>query len=85
MLETKEQELPQDKYGFSQEFKDLVFDMMAYNHKQRPSLKQIREHPWIKMAENPKSSELEQTQHQNNLQRDVIRDMTKLKQSRVVQ
>ena len=35
-------------YEYSDEFKDLVFWMMAYDHKQRPTLGQIRNHPWMR-------------------------------------
>ena len=51
LLETKEPELPTENYSYSEEFKDLVFDMMAYNHKQRPTLQQIRTHPWMRKAD----------------------------------
>ena len=80
-----ESDLPQGKYQYSTEFKDLVFDMMAFNHKDRPTPKQIREHPWMKLGENPKSSAAERKLSQEQLKNDVIRDMTKLKRSRVVQ
>ena len=43
--------MPPTKYSYSQEFKDLVFEMMAYNHKQRPTLEKIRKHPWMTMAD----------------------------------
>jgi serine/threonine protein kinase len=33
---------------FSLEFKDLVFKMLAYNMVDRPSLDQIKDHPWLK-------------------------------------
>lgn len=33
---------------FSEEFKDLVFKMLSYNMLDRPSLEQIKEHPWLK-------------------------------------
>jgi len=39
LVEAENAELTPSKYGYSQEFKDLVFEMMAYNHKQRPTLK----------------------------------------------
>jgi serine/threonine protein kinase len=32
---------------FSPEFKDLVFKMLAYNGVDRPSIEQIKEHPWL--------------------------------------
>jgi serine/threonine protein kinase len=32
---------------FSEEFRDLVFKMLAYNMLDRPSLQQIKEHPWL--------------------------------------
>lgn len=32
---------------FSSEFKDLVFKMLAYNMVDRPSINQIKEHPWL--------------------------------------
>ena len=32
---------------FSEEFRDLVFKMLAYNMLDRPSLEQIKEHPWL--------------------------------------
>jgi len=33
---------------FSPEFKDLVFAMLSYNMLDRPSLAQIKNHPWLK-------------------------------------
>lgn len=33
---------------FSEEFKDLVFKMLSYNMLDRPSIEQIKEHPWLK-------------------------------------
>jgi hypothetical protein len=46
---------PQDNNddGFSDEFKELVFDMMSFDYKLRPSLQEIREHPWMKIREAP--------------------------------
>ena len=38
LVEAEQEDLPPAKYAYSQEFKDLVFDMMAYNHKKRPTL-----------------------------------------------
>ena len=43
----EEAKLPFGMYEYSDEFKDLVFMMMSYNLKQRPSLGQIRNHPWM--------------------------------------
>ena len=34
--------------SFSEEFKDLVYRMLAYNYLERPSLEQIQNHPWLK-------------------------------------
>ena len=39
------------KFEYSPEFKDLVLNMMAYNHKHRPTLEQIRNHPWMHMGD----------------------------------
>ena len=44
---TEDLKLPVKMYEYSEEFKDLVFWMMAYDHKQRPTLGQIRNHPWM--------------------------------------
>jgi len=33
----------------SDEFKDLFSRMISYNASNRPSLKEIREHPWVQM------------------------------------
>jgi serine/threonine protein kinase len=33
---------------FSPEFKDLVLKMIAYNMLDRPSISQIKQHPWLK-------------------------------------
>jgi serine/threonine protein kinase len=33
---------------FSPEFKDLVFKMLSYNMVDRPSIEQIKDHPWLK-------------------------------------
>ena len=32
---------------FSNEFKDMVFKMLAYNMVDRPSINQIKDHPWL--------------------------------------
>jgi len=34
--------------GYSEEFKDLVFQMMHYHFYDRPSIEMIRKHPWLK-------------------------------------
>lgn len=43
----EEVNVPVKMYEYSEEFKDLVFWMMAYDHKHRPTLEQIRNHPWM--------------------------------------
>jgi serine/threonine protein kinase len=47
LFKETELEVKQQKYAYSEEFKDLVFEMMSYNHRQRPTLEQIRAHPWM--------------------------------------
>ena len=39
------------EFEYSEEFKDLVLNMMSYNHKNRPTLEEIRNHPWMSMGE----------------------------------
>ena len=46
-LSFSEQEPPVKMYEYSREFKDLVFWMMSYDHKKRPTLGEIRNHPWM--------------------------------------
>jgi serine/threonine protein kinase len=36
------------KMNVSEEFKSLFFNMIAYEYTQRPSIDEIKEHPWIK-------------------------------------
>ena len=38
LVDAEQVKIPPAKFTYSQEFKDLVFEMMAYNHKQRPTL-----------------------------------------------
>ena len=52
--------LPRPKYSYSEEFKDLVMQMMAYNHRDRPSVEQIRQHPWIRLGDSVAQTEAEQ-------------------------
>ena len=76
--------MPVAKFTYSDEFKDLVFDMMAYNHKHRPSLEEIRNHPWIRMAQRRSQSDQDKQLQRENLKKQVIREMTRLKQSMLV-
>lgn len=46
-LTEPEHDVTASKFNFSEEFKDLVFQMMSYNHQHRPTLEQIRAHPWM--------------------------------------
>lgn len=39
---------------FSDEFKDLVIRMLAYNGLERPTLAQIQNHPWMEGPVPPK-------------------------------
>lgn len=85
LFENHEVEIPKSKYEFSQEFKSLVFDMMAYDHKQRPTLDQIRNHPWMLMEEKKDNSNQRViTRRESGLRREVEREMTKVKQSMMV-
>ena len=66
------------KFEYSEEFKDLVLNMMAYNHRNRPTLEQIRNHPWIIMGEE-KVETPKKKEKKDGLKREVIRDMNKIK------
>ena len=56
--------LPFGMYEYSDEFKDLVFRMMAYNLRQRPTLGEIRGHPWMQKGKRRRS-------HSENLSADA--------------
>ena len=85
LVKNEQVKLPPQKYNYSQEFKDLVLKMMAYNHRDRPTLEQIRKHPWMAMADVSDSHRDQPKQvSKENLQREVIRDMTKVKNNLLV-
>ena len=71
------------KFEYSEEFKDLVLNMMSYNHKNRPTLEQIRNHPWMSMGEE-KIETPKKREKADGLKREVIRDMNKIKQNLIV-
>ena len=54
---------------FSDEFKDLVFRMLSYNFLDRPSLAQIKKHPWLK---GPTPSQVEVKQAMSRLKSKFI-------------
>lgn len=58
------------KTDYSEEFKDLVVSMMAYHFYDRPSIRDIRNHPWLK-GELPSSEE-------------IVREMSKLKKEFII-
>jgi len=58
----------------SDEFKELVFDMMAYDYRIRPSLSEIRDHPWLKTKDAPQT-----IQDKKLLREQVIDEMSKLR------
>ena len=85
LFEPEQVEMPKGQYQYSNEFKALVFDMMAYDHKQRPTLEQIRNHPWMKKEDQPSGSSKEHVnRRESGLRREVEREMTKVKQSMMV-
>ncbi len=56
--------------GYSNEFKDLVISMMQYHFYDRPSIQQIRNHPWLR-GEVP-------------TQEEIVREMSKLKKEFII-
>ena len=42
LLDGSGEQEPTGPFQYSEDFKNLVFDMMAYDHKKRPTLEQIR-------------------------------------------
>lgn len=56
--------------GYTDDFKDLVVWMMQYHFYDRPSIKDIRNHPWL-MGEIPSQDE-------------IVREMSKLKKEFII-
>ena len=57
------------KYELSNEFKDLVQNLICYNPNERLSLEQIKNHPWLKIH---KQNEQELYQNEFIMRKDVI-------------
>lgn len=56
--------------GYSKDFEDLVVSMMSYHFYDRPSIEEIKNHPWLK-GEVP-------------TQEEIIREMAKLKKEFII-
>jgi hypothetical protein len=46
--EDKDEVVMEARKGYSKDFKDLVFSMMNYHCYDRPTIEEIRNHPWLK-------------------------------------
>jgi ATP-dependent Clp protease ATP-binding subunit ClpC len=60
----------QAQYEAAKEQKDLVLSMMSYHFYDRPSIEQIRSHPWLR-GELPSQEE-------------IVREMSKLKKEFII-
>lgn len=68
--DSKEEVVTESRKDYSDEFKNLVLSMMAYHFYERPDIKTIRNHPWLK-GEVPSQEE-------------IIREMSKLKKEFII-
>lgn len=68
--EVKEEVVVNAKTDYSKDFKELVLSMMSYHFYDRPSIHDIRNHPWLK-GEIP-------------LQDEIVREMSKLKREFII-
>ncbi|CDW80083.1 protein kinase domain containing protein [Stylonychia lemnae] len=68
--EEKEEVVVNAKTDYSKDFKQLVLSMMSYHFYDRPTIKDIRNHPWLK-GEIPTQDE-------------IVREMSKLKREFII-
>jgi len=68
--EQKEEVVMDSRKDYSDVFKNLVLSMMSYHSYDRPSIEEIRNHPWLK-GEVP-------------AQEEIVREMSKLKKEFII-
>ena len=64
-----------ESFNLSEEFKDLMNHLISFDPKERLSIEEILEHPWIKMNINNK----EIKKNENNIDGDVVEELKKRK------